>query len=32
MSAQTLNIIYDTNYVNIVANGGFVNHQFSKKL
>ena len=32
MSAQTLNIIYDTNYTSIVPDGGFVDHQFTKKL
>jgi len=32
MSAQTLNIIYDTNYTNIVPDGGFVDHTFTKKL
>lgn len=32
MSAQTLNIIYDTNYTTIVPDGGFVDHQFTKKL
>ena len=31
MSAQTLNVIYDTNYTNIVSDGGFVDHTFSKK-
>ena len=29
MSAQTLNIIYDTNYTSIINGWGFVNHQFS---
>jgi hypothetical protein len=32
MSAQTLNIIYDTNYTNIISDGGFIDHQFAKKL
>ena len=32
MSAQTLNIIYDTNYTNIVSDGGFVDHNFAKKV
>lgn len=32
MSVQTLNIIYDTNYTTIVSGGGFVDHQFTKKL
>ena len=31
MSAQTLNIIYDTNYTSIVPDGGFVDHPFTKK-
>ena len=31
MSAQTLNIIYDTNYTNVVPDGGFVDHQFAQK-
>ena len=30
MSAQTVNIIYDTNYTKIISNGGFVNHEFQK--
>ena len=29
MSAQTLNIIYDTNYTSIINGWGFVDHQFS---
>lgn len=29
MSSHTLNIIYDTNYTNIVSWGGFVNNNFS---
>lgn len=29
MSAQTLNVIYDTNYTTVVQNWGFVNHQFA---
>ena len=29
MSAQTLNVIYDTNYTNIINGGGFVNNNFS---
>ena len=32
MAAQTLNIIYDTNYTSIVPDGGFVDHPFTKKL
>ncbi len=32
MSAQTLNVIYDTNYTNIISDGGFVDHNFTKKL
>ena len=32
MSTQTLNIIYDTNYTNVVQNGGFIDHSFAKKL
>jgi hypothetical protein len=28
MTAQTLNIIYDTNYTGIVNGGGFVDHNF----
>ena len=28
MSAQTLNVIYDTNYTKIFSDGGFVNHNF----
>lgn len=32
MAAQTLNIIYDTNYTSIVQDGGFVDHPFTKKL
>ena len=32
MSAQTLNVIYDTNYTSIITDGGFVNHNFVKKL
>jgi len=32
MSAQTLNIIYDTNYTNVVSDGGFVDHQFAQKV
>ena len=32
MSAQTLNVIYDTNYTNIISDGGFIDHEFSKKL
>ena len=32
MVAQSLNIIYDTNYVNIVPDGGFVDYSFTKKL
>lgn len=28
MSAQTLNVIYDTNYTGIFPDGGFVNHNF----
>ena len=32
MSAQTLNVIYDTNYTNTIPNGGFVDHEFTKKL
>ncbi len=28
MSAQTLNVIYDTNYTGIFSDGGFVNHNF----
>jgi hypothetical protein len=31
MSAQTLNIIYDTNYTNIIMDGGFVDYHFSEK-
>ena len=31
MSDQTLNIIYDTNYTNLVPDGGFVDYQFSNK-
>ncbi len=31
MSAQTLNVIYDTNYVNIIPDGGFIDHNFVKK-
>ena len=31
MSAQTLNIIYDTNYKGIVPDGGFVDHPFQWK-
>ena len=30
MSAQTLNIIYDTNYTTIVNDWGFVENNFSK--
>ena len=29
MSAQTLNVIYDTNYTTIVKDWGFVDHQFA---
>ncbi len=29
MSAQTLNVIYDTNYTNIINGGGFVDNNFS---
>ena len=29
MQAKTLNVIYDTNYTNVVSGGGFVDHQFS---
>ena len=32
MAAQTLNIIYDTNYTSIVPDGGFVDRPFTKKL
>jgi hypothetical protein len=32
MSAQTLNIIYDTNYTNVVSDGGFVDYQFAQKV
>ena len=31
MVEKTLNIIYDTNYTNIIRDGGFVNHQFQPK-
>jgi hypothetical protein len=29
MSAQTLNIIYDTNYTSVINGGGFVENNFS---
>ena len=29
MSAQTLNVIYDTNYTSVVKDWGFVDHQFA---
>ena len=29
MSAQTLNVIYDTNYTSVIKNWGFIDHQFS---
>ena len=32
MSAQMLNVIYDTNYTSIIPDGGFIDHTFSKKL
>ena len=28
MSAQTVNIIYDTNYINVIPDWGFVDHEF----
>jgi len=31
MSAQTLNIIYDTNYKGIIPDGGFVDNSFQWK-
>jgi hypothetical protein len=31
MVAQSLNIIYDTNYTKVVPDGGFVDHPFTKK-
>jgi hypothetical protein len=29
MSAQTLNIIYDTNYTSVINGGGFVENNFA---